>query len=227
MWSKKPLLIILVVALAIFIGSLVFGLQWWLALLFSIAFLLIATIVFSGGGLLIPEGLAGMVFPRRLPGRPLAEKPTEATEKAEFLKKMESTLDDLSKQRETVVEDAQWMAEYARVTREVGELAYGVHQSVRSKDRTEQLRAFRGAVKQLPQFISEFQSMPEPKSKKGQKAMERQDQGMDLYLLGCSNFNEALEMSDGDLAGLAAKQITEALGLLDLMEKPSATRGRR
>lgn len=225
MWSKKWLLIILVVALAIFGGSLAFGLPWWQALLISIIFLLIAAVVFGGGGLLIPEGLFGMVFPRRLPMRPPAEKPTEAAEKAEFLKKMEATLTDLSEQREATDEDARWMEEYARVARGVGELAYEVHQSVRSKDRTRQSRAFREAVRRLTQFISEFQDMPEPKSKEGQKATERQAKGMDLYLLACSNFAGAIEGSDGEMAGLAAKQITQALNLLDLMERPSVKSG--
>jgi len=225
MWLKKRLLIILIVALVIFGGSLAFGLQWQYALLISIVFLLIAALVFGGGGLLIPEGLFGMFSPRRLPMRPPAEKPTEAAEKTEFLKKMEATLTDLSEQREVADEDARWMEEYARVVREVGELAYEVHQSVRSKDRAKQSRAFREAVKRLPQFISEFQDMPEPESKQAQKATERQTKGMDLYLLACSNFAEAIEGSDGELAGLAAKQITEALTLLDLMERPSATNG--
>jgi len=225
MWSKKWLLIILAVAVAIFVGSLAFGLPWWQGLLISIVFLLIAALVFGGGGLLIPEGLFGMFSPRRLPRRPPAEKPTEAAEKAEFLKKMEAALADLSEQREATDEDARWMEEYARVVREVGELAHEVHQSVRSKDRTKQSRAFREAVRRLPQFISEFQSIPEPRSNKGQKAMERQAQGMDLYLLACSNFAEAIEGSDGELAGLAAKQITQALNLLDLMERPSVTSG--
>ena len=225
MWSKKWLLIILGVALVIFGGSMAFGLPWWQGLLISIVFLLIAAVVFGGGGLLIPEGLFGMILPRRLPTRPPAKKPTEADEKAEFLKKMELTLADLSEQREAADEDARWMEEYARVARGVGELAYEVHQGVRSKDRAKQLLAFREAVRRLPQFISDFQGISEPESKKGQKAMGRQAKGMDLYLQACSNFAEAIEGSDGELAGLAAKQMTQALNLLDLMEKPSVMSG--
>ena len=57
--------------------------------------------------------------------------------------------------------------------------------------------------------------------------MKRQAQGMDLYFLACSNFAEALETSDGELAGLAATQINEALNLLDIMDKFPATLGWR
>jgi len=217
MESKKTLYIILIVGFIIFIISLVIGRPWWQALLFSIAFLLIAAIVTSRG-LLIPEAL----FDRRLPRKPL-----EATDKAEFPKRMESALADLSAQPGAKTEDAQWMTEYTRVMKEVGELVYEVHESVRSKDRVKQLRAFRGAVKQLPYLISEFKNIPEPITPKRQKTMKRQVQGMDLYLLACSNFAEALETNDGELAGEAAMQISKALNLLDIMEKPSTTRGWR
>ncbi len=117
------------------------------------------------------------------------------------------------------------MTEYTRVMKEVGELVYEVHESVRSKDRAKQLRAFRGAVRQLPYLISEFKNIPEPITPKRQKTMERQVQGIDLYLLACSNFAEALETSDGELAGLAAIQINEALHILDFKDKLSTARG--
>ncbi len=222
MGSKKTLYIILLVALAIFVVSWAIGRPPWQALLFGIGFLLIAAIV-STRGLLIP----GALFDRRLPGRPPAGKPPEATGKAEFLKRMESVLDELSVESGATTEDAQWITEYTRVMEGIGELAYEVHENVRSKDRAKQLRAFRGAVKQLPSLISEFKNIPEPIAPKRQETMERQAQGMDLYLEACSNFAEALETSDGELAGLAAEQINEALNLLDIMDKLATTRGWR
>jgi len=222
MGSKKTLYIILIVGLAIFVISLAIGRPWWQASLFSIGFLLVAAIVTSRG-LLIPEGLLDMRLPGRPPFRKFpedADKTGEAA-KAKFLGGMESTLADLSKG--ATAEDAQWTTDYTRVMKGVGELAYEVHDSVRSKDRVKQLRAFRGAVKQLPYLISEFKNLPEPTALKRQKTMESQVQGMDLYLQGCSNFVQALEASDGDLAGEAAMQISKALDLLDLMAKSSAT----
>ncbi len=221
MGSKKTLNIVLIVGFIIFIVSLVIGKPWWQALLFSIAFLLIAAIITSRG-LLIPEALFG----RRLLGRPPAGKPTEATDKAEFLKKMDLMLADLSAESGAKTEDAQWITEYTQVMKGVGELVYEVHEGVRSKDRVKQLRAFRGAVKQLPYLISEFENIPEPATPKRQKTMERQVQGMDLYLLACSNFAEALETSDGELAGEAAMQISEALNLLDIVDKSQLVRGK-
>ena len=56
--------------------------------------------------------------------------------------------------------------------------------------------------------------------------MEHQAQGMDLYLLACSDFAEALEASDGELAGEAAMQISKALNLLDIMDKSQLLRGK-
>ena len=222
MRSKKTLFIILIVGLVIFIVSLAIGRPLWQALLFSIGFLLVAAVV-SSSGLLIPEGLFEMRLPRRPPIRktPEATGKTEEDDKAKFLERMESALDDLS--RRATAEDARWMTDYTRVMKGVGELAYAVHESVKSKDMAKQLGAFRKAVKQLPQFISEFEVIPEPISQEWRRPMKRQAHGMDLYLQGCSNFAEALEISNGDLAGLAAKQITEALDLLDLMEKSSTT----
>jgi len=222
MRSKKTLFIILIIGFIIFIVSLIIGRPVWQAALFGIGFLLIAAIV-STRGLLIPEGLFGMGLPRRPPFRKSpedADKTGEAA-KAKFLGGMESTLADLS--NGATAEDAQWMTDYTRVMKGVGELAHEVHESVRSKDRVKQLRAFRKAVKQLPQFIIEFENIPEPVTQKRQKTMRRQAQGMDLYLQGCSNFADALEASDGDLAGEAAMQISQALDLLDLMKKSSAT----
>jgi hypothetical protein len=223
MGSSKTLYIVLIVGFIIFIISLVIGRPWWQALLFSIGFLLIAAIVTSRG-LVIPEGLfGGRLFDRRLPRRPPAGKPTEGTDKtdkAAFLERMDSELAEFSAQPEATTEDIQWMTEYTRVMKGVGELVHEVHESVKSKDRVKQLRAFRGAVKQLPSLISEFKDIPEPITPKRQKSMKRQSQGMDLYLLGCSNFAEALETSDGELAGEAAMQISKALDLLDIMGRP-------
>ena len=216
MGSKKILSIILIVGLAIFIISLAIGRPWWQALLFSIAFLLIAAVV-SSRGLLIPEGL----FDRRLP-----RKPPEATAKAEFLERMELALADLLAQPEAATEDVLWMTESTRVMKGVGELAYEVHESVLSKDRAKQSRAFREVVKELPRLISEFKNIPEPTTRKRQKTMKRQAQGMDLYLLACSNFAEALETSDGELAGEAATQISKALDLLDIMDKSQLLQGK-
>ncbi|GAJ12149.1 unnamed protein product, partial [marine sediment metagenome] len=70
-----------------------------------------------------------------------------------------------------------------------------------------------------------FKNIPEPTTRKRQKTMKRQAQGMDLYLLACSNFAEALETSDGELAGEAATQISRALDLLDIMDKSQLLRG--
>ncbi|GAH95003.1 unnamed protein product [marine sediment metagenome] len=56
--------------------------------------------------------------------------------------------------------------------------------------------------------------------------MKKQAQGMDLYLLACSNFAEALETSDGELAGEAATQISKALDLLDIMDKSQLLQGK-
>ncbi len=224
MGSKKTLFIILIIGLVIFIVSLAIGRPLWQAALFSIAFLLIAAIVTSRG-LLIPEGLFEMRLPRRPPFRKSpedADKTGEAA-KAAFLERMDSELTDLSTQPEATTEDIHWVTEYTRVMKGVGELVYEVHESVKSKDRAKQLRAFRGAVKELPRLISQFKDIPELKLLKDKKTMKRQTQGLDLYLLGCSNFAEALETSDGELAGEAAMQISKALDLLSIIEKPPAT----
>ena len=226
MRSKKTLFIILIIGLVIFIISLAIGRPLWQAAVFSIGFLLVAAIV-STSGLLIPEGLfGGGLFGRRLPGRPPTGKPREATDKAAFLKRMDSTLADLSAQPGAKTEDILWMTESTRVMKGVGELVYEVHSSVLSKDRAKQLRAFREATKQLPYLISEFKNIPEPTTPKRQRTMERQARGMDLYLEACSDFAEALETSDGELAGQAAMQINEALDLLDLMDKSQLLRGK-
>ena len=217
MGSKKTLFIILIIGLVIFIVSLAIGRPSWQAAVFSIGFLLIAAVVTSHG-LLIPEGLFGMSrFERRFPRRP-----PEATDKAEFLKRMDLALADLSAQPGAKTEDILWMTESTRVMKRVGELVYDVHESVLSRDRAKELRAFREATKQLPYLISEFENIPEPTTRKWQKTMRNQARGMDLYLLACSNFAEALETSDGELAGQAAMQINEALNLLDIIAKPPA-----
>jgi len=216
MGSKKTLFIILIIGLAIFVISLAIGRPWWQAALFGIAFLLIAAIVTSPG-LLIPEGLFGRRFPR---------KPSEGTDKVAFLERMDSELAEFSAQPGAKTEDIHWMTESTRVMKRVGELVHDVHESVLSKDKAEELRAFREVVKKLPRLISEFENIPEPTSPKMQKTMERQARGMDLYLLACSNFARALETSDAELAGLAATQINEALHLLDLMDKSQLLRGK-
>jgi len=213
MGSRKVLLIMLIVGVAIFVISLAIGRPWWQAVLFSIAFFLIAAIV-SRPGLLIPEA----VFDLRRPG---TREPREATEKAEFLKKMDSELADLSAQPDAKIEDITWMTEYTRVMKGVGELVYEVHESVKSKNRVEELRAFREVSKQLPRFIIDLENIPEPVTPKMQKTMERQVEGLDLYLQACSDFAKALETSDGELAGQAAMQINKALNLLDIIGKPS------
>ena len=220
MGSRKTLYIILIVGLIIFIIALIIGRIWWQAALFGIGFLLIAAIV-SSKGLLIPERLIGRRFSRRHS----SGKPTENTDKEDFLMGMESLLDELSADSGATTEDAQWIEEYTRVMHEIGEVAYEVHENVRSKDKVKLLRAFRGAVKQLPSLISEFKNIPEPITPQRRETMKRQAQGMDLYLLACSNFAKASETEDGDLAGQAAEQINEALQLLNLMDKPIATRG--
>jgi len=221
MGSKKVLYIILIVGLAIFIVSFAIGRPWWQALLFSIGFLLVAAVVTSRG-LLIPEGLFEMRLPRRFQvGKP--SEGTGKTDKAAFLERMDSELAEFSAQPEATTEDIRWMTEYTRVMKGVGELVYEVHESVKSKDRAKQSRAFREVVKELPRLISQFNDIPELTTLKDKKTMKHQAQGMDLYLLACSNFAEAIETSDGELAGQAAIQINEALNLLEIIEKLPAT----
>jgi len=209
MGSKKVLSIILIVGFAIFIVSWAIGRPMWQALIFSIGFLLIAAVVTSRG-LLIPE---------RLLGKGRHEESTEVTGKESFHKKMDLMLADLSTQPGATTEDAKWMTEYTQVMKEVSELVYAVHESVRSRDRVKELRAFRAVAKELPRLISQFEDMPELTIPERREAIEQQRQGLDLYLEACSDFTEALETSDGKLAGQAAMQINEALTLLDLMDK--------
>ena len=218
MGSKKTLFIILIIGLVIFIVSWAIGRPLWQALLFSIGFLLVAAIV-SSRGLLIPEALLDM----RLPG---TRGPPEATDKAEFLKRMDLALAEFSAQPEATTEDIHWMTEYTRVMKGVSELVYEVHESVKSKDRAKQSRAFREVAKELPRLISQFKDIPELTTLKDKKTMRNQARGMDLYLLACSNFAEALETSDGELAGEAAMQISKALNLLDIMDKSQLLRGK-
>jgi len=221
MRSRKALYIILIVGLAIFIISFAIGRPWWQALLFSIGFLLVAAIV-SSPGLLIPEGL----FDRRLPRRFQVGKPSEGTDKTDkddFLKRMDSALAEFSAQTGATTEDIHWMTEYTRVMKGAGELVYEVHESVKSKDRAKQSRAFREVTKELPRLISRFKDIPELTTLKDKRTMKHQAEGLDLYLVACSDFAKALETSDGELAGQAAIQISEALDLLDILPKPPAT----
>ncbi len=224
MESRKTLYIILVVGVVIFVIALVIGRPVWQAALFGIGFLLIAAIV-SSAGLLIPEGLFGRRFPRRRS----PDKPTEnidQTGKAAFFERMDSELAEFSAQPEATTEDIRWMTEYTQVIKEVGELVYTVHENVRSKDRAKQARAFRNVVKELPRLISQFRNIPEGAIPQRQQTMERQIEGMDLYLAACSSFAQALERGDGNLAGDAAMQINKALNRLDIMDKSQVLRGR-
>jgi len=207
MRSQKVILIVLLVGLAIFVISLVLGRPWWQALLFGVGFLVIAAIV-STPGLLIPE---------KLFDRGSSDKSPEATGKGGFLERMDSDLDELSAQPDAKVEDITWMTGYTRVMKGVAELVYEVHDSVSSRDTKRELQAFREVGKRLPHFISDLKSIPEPVTSKMRRLNRRRIEGMDLYLLACSNFAEALEKGDGDLAGQAAMQINKALDLLDIM----------
>ncbi len=209
MRSKKRLVITLVIGLAIFLISLIIGRPWWQALIISLAFLLVSTVL-MGTGLLVPEGLFG---------RRHSDHPQEATTKENFARKMDSMLASVSAQPEATSEDIKWMTEYTQVMKEVCELVYAVHQSMRSRDRVKELRAFREVASELPGLISQFKDMPEQTIPERREAIQHQGEGLDLYLEACSNFAEAIDSSDGELAGQAAKQINEALKLLDLLDK--------
>lgn len=208
MRSKKTLFIILIIGLVIFIVSwAIIGRPWGQAVLFSIGFFLVVAIL-SSRGLLIPE---------KLFDRGPSNRPQEATNKEDFLKGMDSDLVGFSAQPKATTEDIHWMTEYTRVMKEVGELVHEVHKSVKSKDKVKQSRAFRRVAKELPRLISQFKDIPELAIPRRQKTMKRQAQGMDLYLVACSNFAEALERGDGNLAGRAALQMNKALNRLDIV----------
>jgi len=211
MGSKKTLYIILIIALIIFVVTLIVSRVWWQALLFSVIFLLLAGAVST----------AGLVLPERLFRRGPPEKLREATNKEDFHKEMDAELTEFSAQPEATTENIHWMTEYTRVMKEVGELVYEVHQSVRSKDRGKQARAFREVIKEFPRLISQIKSIPELAIPNKQKSMKRQITGMDLYLVAATNFSKALEKGDGNLAGQAAMQINKALNRLDVMGKSS------
>jgi len=221
MRSRKIFYIVLIVGFVIFIVSFAIGRPWWQALLFSVGFLLVAAIV-SSPGLLIPEGLLGMRLPRRFQvGKP--SEGTDKTDKDDFLERMDSALAEFSAQTEATTEDIHWMTEYTQVMKGAGELVYEVHESVKAKDRAKQSRAFREVTKELPRLISQFKDIPELTTLKDKRTMKRQAEGLDLYLVACSDFAKALETSDGELAGQAAIQISKALDLLDILPKPPAT----
>ena len=209
MQSRKRLIVTLMIGLGIFLVSLIMGRPWWQALFLSIAFLLVSTVLMSSG-LLIPEGLFG---------RKHSDNPKEVTTKESVNKKMDLLLADLSTQPGTTTEDVQWLTEYTQRMKEVCDLVYAVHESVRSKDRVKELRALREVAKELPPLISQFKDMPELAIPERQNAIEQQIQGLDLYLEACSDFAEAIDRSDGELAIRAAKQINEAIKLLDIMDK--------
>ncbi len=209
MRSKKKLIITLVVGLAIFLISLIIGRPLWQALVLTMAFFLVSTVL-VGTGLVIPEWLFGKRH---------SNSPQEMTSKENYCEKMDLMLADLSTQPGITAEDVKWMTEYAQVMKEVCELIYEVHESVRSKDRIKELRAFRGVTNELPHLISQLKGIPKLVIPERQEAIERQRQGLDLYLEACSDFIEALETSDGKLASQAAIQINEALKLLDLMDE--------
>jgi len=166
---------------------------------------------------LIPEALFGRRFP---------EKPVKSTNKEDFLKGMDADLAEFSAQPGATTEDIHWMTEYTRVMKGVSELVYEVHESVWSKDRVKELRAFRKVVKELPRLISQFKDIPELTTLKDKRTMKRQAEGLDLYFVACSDFAEALETSDGELAGQAAMQISKALNLLDILDKSQLLRGK-
>ncbi|MFC1897795.1 hypothetical protein ACFLX8_04455 [Chloroflexota bacterium] len=213
MRSKKMLFIVLVVAVAIFFISLVIGTTWWQAALFSIGFLLIAAIVST----------RGVILPEKVFDRVTSNEPLKVAGKDGFLERMDSELADLSEQPGVKVEDITWMTGYTRVMKGVGELVYEVHESVQSKDKARELRAFREVGKRLPHFINDLESIPDPVTSERQKDKELRIEGMELYYSACSDFIEALEKGDGNLAGHAAMRINKALDLLDVMEKSSNT----
>ena len=211
MGSKKALYIVLIITLVIFVVTLIVTQLWWQALLFSVIFILIAGVVST----------VGLVLPERMFGRGSSGKSREATNKAEYLKEMDTELAEFSAETGATTENVHWMTEYTRVMKEVGVLAYGVHQSVRSKDKVKQARAFKEVLKELPRLINQFKDIPELAIPEKQKSMKRQIAGMDLYLIACTNFTKALEKGDGNLAGQAAMQINKALNRLDIMSKSS------
>ena len=210
MLSKKTFYIILIVGLLVFFVSLVIGRPWWQALLLGIGFLLIAAVIFGGGGLLIPQAF----FDWRSP-----VKTSKATNEEEFFKEIDMELAEFSAQPVVTTEDVHRMKEYTRVMKEVGKLVYEVHESVKAGDIAQQSRSFQVVARDLPRLISQFKDIPDLKTLKGKRMAKRQTKGLDLYLLACSNFAEALATSDGNLAGRAAVQINEALNLLDILDK--------
>jgi len=106
------------------------------------------------------------------------------------------------------------MSEYKLIIDLVGVLIYDVHNAILSGDKAEELRALKEAVKQLPSLINKFK-MLKPTTPEVRKAMWYQAQGMDLYLLACSNLIQAHETSDDEFGRLAAKQFEEASNLMD------------
>jgi len=217
MWlKKKALLIVLAVGAAIFVITWAVGQPIWQAAVFAVGFLIVAAIVGGGSGLLIPEGILHWT-PPRLRGTP--KEPA----KDEYFKKLDDEVVILSAKRRATTEDISRLRDCTRVMKEVGELVFTVHESVKSKDRAEELRSLREVGKRLPPLIVEFRNIPEPTDDKAKQTMERQARGMDLYLEACADFAQAIENGDGDLAARAAMQITQALDFMDIIGRPSSS----
>ena len=210
MWSKKHLLIVLIISTAIFVIAIAFGQAWWQSLIYSIGFLLIISVIFGGGGMLLPEGLLG--------GRS-SKQHFEPGSKDDFFEKMDTDLRDFSDQPKATTEDIHWLTEYTRLMKGIGELVFIVHDSVKSGDRIKQLRAFQGAIKDIPRLITAFKNIPTDLALLDKDTITRQTEGFDLYLAACCKFSEAIEKSNGELASDAAKQINNALDMTGIIQK--------
>lgn len=224
--SRKALyIVLLVLGVVVFIVTFAITDSWWQALVFFVGFLLLSVVI-SSPGLLIPERIfRGGSSSRRLLGGRSTGKDSDVNDKDTYLESMNSMLTEFSTQPGVTTEDVHWMAEYTRLMKEVGELVYGVHESVESRDQSRQLRSFRKVVNDLPRLINRFNDIPEDLLiLRNKKALGRQSRGMDLYFMACSDFAEAIETRNGGLAGQAALKIREALSLMDIIDKPKQVR---